>query len=76
MTSRINAQREQTRKDQRGLDRHMDDPSDIAALVTYAQSLEAKIERLRAALSLISNHELRDHEDYTAIQDIAEEALK
>lgn len=54
----------------------MDDPSDIAALVTYAQSLEAKIERLRAALSLISNHELRDHEDYTAIQDIAEEALK
>lgn len=35
-----------------------------------------EIERLRAALIGISMHELRDHEDYTAIQEMAEAALR
>lgn len=33
-------------------------------------------ERLRAALQRVVMHELRDHDDYTAIQDIAEVALR
>lgn len=33
-------------------------------------------DRLRRALKLIANHELRDHEDYDAIREIAEEALR
>lgn len=47
-----------------------------AAAEKYVARLEAEIERLRAALTSISMHELRDHEDYTAIKDIAEAALR
>ncbi len=32
--------------------------------------------KFQDALRLIENHELRDHEDYTAIQDIATAALR
>ncbi len=39
-------------------------------------ALRAENERLRAALFAVANHELRDHEDYEAIQEIATIALK
>jgi hypothetical protein len=45
----------------------------------YLQSnreLSAEVQRLRVALQAISGHELRDWEDYEAIQEIATEALR
>jgi len=39
------------------------------------QRMGTEIERLRRVLWLIENHELRDHEDYEAIKEIARDAL-
>lgn len=45
-------------------------------LVVARDNLAAENERLRAALTSIECHELRDHEDYEAIKDIASAALR
>ncbi len=58
-------------------------PRDVRALLDENEQMRDRIGRmgteinsLRRVLWLIENHELRDHEDYSAIQDIAREALR
>jgi hypothetical protein len=51
----------------------LDPPLRLPAPVQRTVSL---CERFRTALMLIECHELRDHEDYEAIKEIAAEALR
>lgn len=47
-----------------------------ADLSADLKKVQIQLDVAVATLRLISNHELRDHEDYEAIRDIADECLR
>jgi len=48
----------------------------IKSIEAERDALAAQLASLRVALTSIESHELRDHEDYEAIKDIASSALR
>ncbi len=68
--SELDAYHALVRRQTNALQKERDEARDRAA------KLQNEVSVLRAALRLVENHELRDHEDYEAIQEIASAALR